>query len=143
MLTATFIAAIICLCISFSKPKESFTEDPPPPGPGAVLLADNEGSLTTYPLQDLISDIKSSVTDLAAQVKKIKSEVDGKISIGQTVGIQSYVYYEPNIPTPTDAPTWLENDSGNAVLSVEGPGNQGQSPKRYERTWILIPVNRP
>lgn len=138
VLTATLIAVIICLCISLSKPKESFIGDDPPTS-GDVLLADDKGSLTTYPLKDLISSIESSVTTLSAQVQNIQSELDNKMTLGQTVAIQSYVAYEPNIPTDPPAPTWLENDNGNAVLSVENP----RGAHYYDRTWIIIPQKIP
>jgi len=74
MLTATLIAVIIFLCISLSKPKESFIGDDPPLS-GDVLLADNKGSLTTYPLKDLISSIKSSVTELQKQLTATQSDL--------------------------------------------------------------------
>jgi hypothetical protein len=85
MLAATLIAGIICLCISLSKPKESFIGDDPPTS-GDVLLADNQGSLTTYPLQNLISYIKSSVTNLSAQLTHTQSDLASfKDTITKTV----------------------------------------------------------
>jgi hypothetical protein len=85
MLTATLIAVIIFLCISLSKPKESFIGDDPPLS-GDVLLADNKGSLTTYPLKDLISSIKSSVTELQKQLTATQSDLTSfKDTITKTV----------------------------------------------------------
>jgi len=123
MLTATLIAVIIFLCISLSKPKESFIGDDPPLS-GDVLLADNKGSLTTYPLKDLISSIESSVTELQKQLTATQSDLTSfKDTITKTVSdnlTHAYDYTDQKSNTLSaqiTAGLALKQDTGDYISS--------------------------